>query len=531
MARREATKDGRTTPGTRAAQYLRMSTDPQKYSIENQAAAIAAWAARRNIRIVRTYEDRGRSGLRIVGRDGLQELINDVQLGRAKFDCILVYDISRWGRFQDVDESAYYEFICKRAGIAVHYCEDDFENDGSLTSVIVKNMKRAKAADFSLQLSKNVFLGQCNIASKGYWRGGPAGYGLRRLLLDEDGRPKAVLQFRQRKNLKNERVVLIPGPKSEVRIVERIFRSFALQGKSRTQIAAELNAERIPNARGKPWSMLTISNTLKNEAYIGNIVYNRRSQKLGQKQVRNPPDMWVRRDHAFKPIISPALFAKAQKVQLELSHGREQSDEEILDRLRALYRRKGRLTMRLMAAAKDVPNWTVYQRRFGSITGAYKRIGHTVDGRYDFTANAAKMESVISSVVRKVTAFIERRGRSISFLRELHLLTIGRNFTVSVAVAWAVSDGPNGIRRTLRWQVRKIRFKSSDLVLVIRMNATNEAIQDYFLIPTANLPVGRDRRLRISNRVFGDFGYDSLHSATKALLEKLGGVSILGAQT
>jgi DNA invertase Pin-like site-specific DNA recombinase len=88
--------------------------------------AIAAYAARRHITIVRTYADPGRSGLRIDGRDGLQDLIRDVQLGRVDFNCVLVYDITRWGRFQDVDESAYYEFICKRAGVRVEYCADDF---------------------------------------------------------------------------------------------------------------------------------------------------------------------------------------------------------------------------------------------------------------------------------------------------------------------------------------------------------------------------------------------------------------------
>ena len=118
----------------RAAQYVRVSTDQQKYSIENQAAAIAAYAARRNISIVSTYSDQVEAAFELVGRNGLQQLIQDVQLDRADFDCILVYDISRWGRFQDVDESAYYEFICKRAGIIVHYCADEFENDGSLAS-------------------------------------------------------------------------------------------------------------------------------------------------------------------------------------------------------------------------------------------------------------------------------------------------------------------------------------------------------------------------------------------------------------
>ena len=80
----------------RAAQYVRMSTDLQKYSIENQAAAIATFAVQRNFEIVRTYADRGRSGLRIDGRDELKNLIADVQRGDANFEVVLVYDISRW---------------------------------------------------------------------------------------------------------------------------------------------------------------------------------------------------------------------------------------------------------------------------------------------------------------------------------------------------------------------------------------------------------------------------------------------------
>src|SRR4051812_15955648 len=91
----------------RAAQYVRMSTDHQRYSIANQAATIAAYAASRNLSIVRTYEDAAQSGLKIENRAAL---IEDVQSGSADFSHILVYDVSRWGRFQDTDESAHYEF-------------------------------------------------------------------------------------------------------------------------------------------------------------------------------------------------------------------------------------------------------------------------------------------------------------------------------------------------------------------------------------------------------------------------------------
>jgi len=48
-----------------AAQYVRMSTDYQRYSIENQAAVIAAYARLHSLSIVRTYGDEGESGLKI----------------------------------------------------------------------------------------------------------------------------------------------------------------------------------------------------------------------------------------------------------------------------------------------------------------------------------------------------------------------------------------------------------------------------------------------------------------------------------
>lgn len=93
-----------------------MSTEHQRYSTENQADAIRKYAAQRGLQIVRTYADEGKSGLRLDGRHALQQLIDDVEKRNADFGTILVYDVSRWGRFQDADESAYYEYICKRAG-------------------------------------------------------------------------------------------------------------------------------------------------------------------------------------------------------------------------------------------------------------------------------------------------------------------------------------------------------------------------------------------------------------------------------
>ena len=176
----------------RAAQYVRMSTEHQQYSTENQADTMKRYAEARRMEVVRTYSDAARSGLKLEGRDGLRELLRDVEAGRADYSDVLVYDVSRWGRFQDVDESAYYEYICKRANIRVHYCAEQFENDGSLSSSLLKTIKRTMAGEYSRELSVKVFAGQCRLIELGFRQGGPAGYGLRRQLVDRDRNPKGA---------------------------------------------------------------------------------------------------------------------------------------------------------------------------------------------------------------------------------------------------------------------------------------------------------------------------------------------------
>src|SRR4051812_49056532 len=261
----------------RAAQYVRMSTEHQKYSTENQSEAMQEYAARRGIEIVRTYADEGKSGLSLEGRDALKQLIEDVQTGKADFSIILVYDISRWGRFQDADESAYYEYICKRANINVQYCAEQFENDGSPVSTIVKGVKRAMAGEYSRELSTKVFSGQRRLIELGYRQGGPAGFGLRRQLIDQSGAIKGQLAPGEHKSIQTDRVVLVPGPPDEVAKVQWIFKSFVTDGRSEIQIANDLNGGNVFTDRGRPWTKGTVHQILINEKYVGNNVWNRKS--------------------------------------------------------------------------------------------------------------------------------------------------------------------------------------------------------------------------------------------------------------
>jgi DNA invertase Pin-like site-specific DNA recombinase len=216
----------------------------------------------------------------------LIELIEDVQSGRNDFGNLLVFDVSRWGRFQDVDESAHYEFICRKAGVKVAYCSEQFENDGSLLSSIVKNIKRVMAAEYSRELSAKVHAGALRLARSGYKMGGPATYGLQRQLLDERSQPKGMLARGERKCLLTDRVRLHPGEHGEAEVVKWIFDEY-VQGKTHAAIARELNARGISAARGGLWHKNAIGMLLRNEAYIGTYIYNRVTEKL------RPPPGWA----------------------------------------------------------------------------------------------------------------------------------------------------------------------------------------------------------------------------------------------
>src|SRR5262249_35603257 len=189
----------------------------------NQSAAIALYAAAHHIGIVRSFVDEGKSGTTIKGRKALQELLRTVESGTADFELVLVYDVSRWGRFQDSDEAAHYEFLCKKAGIGVHYCAEQFENDNSTTSNLLKALKRTMAGEFSRELGAKVFAGQCRIASLGWWNGGPAPFGFVRQLVDNGGRRKRILKPGEHKSIATDRVTLRRGSRKAVATIKLAF--------------------------------------------------------------------------------------------------------------------------------------------------------------------------------------------------------------------------------------------------------------------------------------------------------------------
>lgn len=465
----------------RAAQYVRMSTDFQRYSIENQAATIAAYAQQRQFTIVRTYTDGGRSGLRIKGRAGLIELIDDVQSGHVDFDHILVYDVSRWGRFQDVDESAYYEFICKQNGIKVAYCAEQFDNDGSLHSSIIKNIKRVMAAEFSRELSVKVHTGQCRIASLGYRVGGPLNFGLRRELISEDLSSKGQLSKGQRKALQTDRVRLQLGSDDEADTVKRVFRLFVDEEKSVAGIARQLNRQKVANHHARPWTDQMIHTILRNENYVGNIVHNRTSQRLGQKRSGNPHDQWVRREGIIAPIVDSKLFACAQKILDDRYVSI--SDEQMLIRLRITLVKKGKLNASIIDNTPSLPSAASYVKHFGSIRKAFGLIGYTCPRDCDWIDTREYWSTVLSNGAREIADALG----TVAMQHDCHnsfCLPLGRRRNLTLMIVRQIKREPHCVEQ---WRIYRRKQVRSGLLAVARLDGAAKAIKDYVLMPAPTI--------------------------------------------
>jgi DNA invertase Pin-like site-specific DNA recombinase len=491
----------------RAAQYVRMSTEHQRYSTENQADAIRRYAAERGIEIVRTYADEGKSGLKIKGRKALKQLIADVQEGRPDFQTILVYDVSRWGRFQDADESAYYEYVCKRSGIAVEYCAEQFENDGSSISTIVKNLKRAMAGEYSRDLSTKVFAGHRRLIELGFRQGGVAGYGLRRQLIDDRNTIKAVMASGERKSLQTDRVVLIPGPPNEVETIRWIFRSFVAEGRTEKEIASLLNARGINPDLNRPWRAARVHAILINEKYVGNNVWNRSSAKLKGKYVRNRPERYIRANGAFEPIVERALFEAAQGIIRE--RARHLSNDEMLGLLRRVLAEKGYLSAAIINKTRGVPTSTTYRRRFGNLGRVYELLGYVKNCRVRYISRGFR--PLHADLMARMIAGVKCAGGQVKLDPLTQVATINAEFTAAILIARC----QKGVFGSPRWQVRLDKKLPTDISIVVRMDPDNKAPQDYYLLPRADVGLRRISFAQHNDNALDRYRSESLQALFK----------------
>jgi hypothetical protein len=109
-------------PKLRAVAYYRHSAqDRQQNSIPIQQEQVREWAQKNGVEIIHEFADAGKSGLTAEDRPAFTELMEQWVKQRKDFTYILCLDVSRWGRFQDLDLSAQYSAECKKHGKQVIY--------------------------------------------------------------------------------------------------------------------------------------------------------------------------------------------------------------------------------------------------------------------------------------------------------------------------------------------------------------------------------------------------------------------------
>ncbi|EAS0547084.1 recombinase family protein [Salmonella enterica] len=459
------------------AQYLRMSTDHQQYSIFNQSQFISKFASEHKMNIIHTYDDSGKSGVTANRRQAFQQLIDDVVEGKINIKAVLVYDISRFGRFQSIDQFGYYTHQLQMHGVGIIYCANPIIEGNSDYADFQLFIDRKKASSLSRDLSQKVFLGQANLAGRGYHQGGPAGYGLRRMLIDENHKHKGILKYREWKSIQTDRIILVLGPEDEVITVRWIYDQFVNNSKPERVIASELDRRGIAAEHGTKWTRGKIHEILTNEKYIGHNVYNRTSSRLKQRLIHNPQHEWIRCDNAFEAIISPELFLQAQEIIRNRSI--HLSNEDLLCKLSELFKAKGKLSGIIIDEDDESPSSSVYRKRFGGLLQAYQLINYRPKHDYDYLRVNSLLREKYHVFVEKLIFDITAQGCYVDYNEETKLFTINDEFKISVVISRCFRKSNKS-----RWKIRFERKYSYDACIVVRLDSQNASAKDYYIFPS-----------------------------------------------
>ena len=317
---------------------------------------------------------------------------------------ILVYDISRWGRFQDIDEAAHYEFICKDAGIPIYYCTEQFRNDGTPQSTIMKALKRSMAAEFSRELGEKVREGHQRLAALGFRQAARAPFGMVRTLISANGSRRKLMDG-ERKSISTDRVILVPGAEKEVRCIKKMFAMAAKKKMTPGQIAEFLN--RNPLGWGdyrRTWTSQSVWRVLRNPEYCGSNVWGRTTGRLGSPTRCTDRSDWVIKPHAFPGVVTQAIFDRAQKL-IESRKNYPGIPQEVLIRnLKALLARHGRLSSKIILRSRLYSPRT-YASHLGALAKAYAMVGYTPEPRIAKSLrNALQMNDLHSQLIQKLRA-------------------------------------------------------------------------------------------------------------------------------
>lgn len=229
------------------------------------------------------------SGEYISERPTMQRLLREVESGIA--EAVLVMDMDRLGRGDMVDQGTIYRVFRYSETLIITPTEIIDPNDEnqeltfSIKSLIAR--EELKAIVKRMQRGRRASANEGNSITKVP----PYGY------------------------LRDENLKLYPDPDKSW-VVKKIFEMIA-SGSGRQAVAQELDRLSIKPPEGEYWNPSTISSFIKNEVYLGQIIwgkmkYIKRNGKYTKKKI--PSERWQRHENAHEAIVSEELFEKANSA-------------------------------------------------------------------------------------------------------------------------------------------------------------------------------------------------------------------------
>jgi DNA invertase Pin-like site-specific DNA recombinase len=438
-----------------AAQYIRMSTDRQDLSPLFQRDAIAKFAAANGVRIVCSYEDEGKSGVDLANRPQMRQLLQDVT-AKPPFSEILVYDVSRWGRFQDEDAAGHWEYHCRSRGVQVVYVSETFANDRTPASVLLKNMRRVMASEYSKDIALKSRAGQERVVSMGFQMGKLPPFGYRRCSVASGGSRRTLLEHGQRKLTLTDRIEWVLAPAAELDMVRRICARYA-SGFRLDELAALITAEGWHREDGGTINGRALRTFLANEVLIGNFVWGRRSK--GGKILTCAP---TRMDGSVPRIIEDTTWSLVQ-------HRLEQ--EAAADRAR-----RARTQHKAASAEVTKPKQLSLPLRRTDLDGCFRR----------GLGEPWQLQNHAREFGRALCAALLQRGLPAAFDTRTIVLTFW-DARVRIRLMWP-SDPSS-------WQLERSRSVTDvSTILVARMAARSQPL-DFFLVPAHSVPPALLKRL------------------------------------
>lgn len=308
------------------AAYLRLSKEDEDMrdesnSISSQRMMIKEYMVRHFEHFeYREFTDDGYSGTNF-RRPGVADLLEQIRSGGI--DCVIVKDFSRFSR-DYIELGSYLDQIFPFLGVRFISLNDHYDSEkhkGSTTELGI-SFKGLMYDLYSKDLSTKVKASLCTRKGQGQYAMGNVPFGYQK---DPKDRHRLVIA------------------EDEAKIVRNIF-SFALEGRTTTEIAKQLNQEkvhtpmefrrgknqvsRIPAGTKAQWNHSMICLILKNPVYAGDMVYGKYYRKeTGGKNYLKPRSEWnVYQDH-HPAIISRDLFEQIQKIRKHTGSGKTRSME------------------------------------------------------------------------------------------------------------------------------------------------------------------------------------------------------------